>query len=219
MNTDAWIAFYQEGGSLMHVILGLGVLGLAIVIERCWQLYGGQRLDVRRLMDTVQRRLFAGDMAGALRSCPAGRSVVVHIVRAGLMAGVDPQRTEAAIREERLYLEPRLRKRLLTLGAIANLAMLVGLLGTIFGMIQGFSSCTFVVSAEARAASLAHGIGIAIHTTGFGILVGIVLLSARLMLAHACEKLVADVAVCGARVVNLIRIIREPARATGIPYR
>jgi biopolymer transport protein ExbB len=212
---DAWATFYRD---LMHVILAFGILGIAIIVERCWRLYVGQRIDARRLMYVVQSQLLAGDTAGALRSCPPGRSVVSRIARAGLMEGVDPQRAEAAVREERLYLEPRLRKRLVTLGALANLSMLVGLLGTIEGLIGGFQ-CGAFPSAAARAAALADSIGIAVHTTGFGILVGIVLLSARVFLVSSCDKLVADVVLCGAKVVNLIRIIREPVHAAGLPYR
>ncbi len=212
-----WADFYQQGGTLMHVILGLGIIGLVIIIERTWRLMIGQRIDVRRLMSAVQDHLFAGDTEGALRMCPPGRSVVLRVVRAGLRAGVDPMRTEAAIREQRLLYEPGLRKRLPTLSTIANLAMLVGLLGTIFGLIGGFR-CGIVSAAE-RQAALAHEIAIAVHTSGFGILVGVMLLSARLVLVNVAEKLVADVALCGAKVVNLIRIIRSPVPSSGLPYR
>jgi biopolymer transport protein ExbB len=201
----AWAAFYREGGELMHVILALGVVGLAIIVERSWRLYVGQRVDVRRLMRAVQSRMLAGDTAGALRMCSPGRSMVARVVRVGLMAGVDPQRSEVAIREARLGIEPGLRKRLPTLGALANLAMLIGLLGTIQGLTDGFHHCS-LASTTTRAAAISHGIAIAVHTTGFGILVGIVLLSARLVLVSSCEKLAADVALAGAKIVGLIRV-------------
>jgi len=216
---DAWAAFYERGGSLMHVILALAVLGTLIVLERGWQLRVGQKVDARRLMARVQGRLLAGDTAGALGLCPPGRSHVLCVVRAGLMAGVDPLRAEAAVDEQRLYIVPRLRAGLPTLSAIAGLAMLVGLLGTVMGLIGGFTCAGYTLSAEARAATLAMSIGIAVHTSGFGIMVGVSLLSARLLLTSRCDRLVADVELCGAKVVNLIRIVREPSRAKAPPYR
>ena len=203
----------------MHVILALGVLGVLIVLERVWQLRVGQQVDVPRLMGLVQARLLARDTAGALSLCPPGRSHVLCVMRAGLMAGVDPLRAEAAVQEQRLYLVPRLRAGLPTLSAIAGLAMLVGLLGTIMGLIGGFTCGGGFASSELRAATIARSIGIAVHTSGFGIMVGIMLLSARLWLTSLSERLVANVELCGAKVVNLIRVVRTPSRGTAPPYR
>lgn len=207
LNLSTWTEFYNLGGALMHVILGLAVLGALLVIERTWRLCIGQDADPRRLMAQVQSALLAGDTEAALRSC--GRSADVHrIVRAGLRHGLDPRRAEAAVREQWFALEPSLRRWLPTLSSIAGLAMLVGFLGTVFGLIGGFH-CG-VVSAEARAGAIARSISIAIHTSGFGILVGVGLLSARLVLVNASEKLVGDVALCGIKLVNLIRTIAAP---------
>lgn len=203
----------------MHVILALGVIGLAMVLERGWQLWVGQSIDARRLLARLQSRLLAGDTAGALDLCPPGRSDVLRVVRAGLMAGVDPFRAEAAVEEQRLSIVPRLRAGLPTLSAIAGLAMLVGLLGTVLGLIDGFSCSAFAPPLEMRAANIARSIGIAIHTSGFGILVGIVLLSARLWLTSLSERLVANVELCGAKVVGLVRIACTPRRASAPPYR
>lgn len=218
-NLEAWAEFYQQGGGLMHAILAMAVLGLALVLERSWRLVVGQNVDVRRLMPRVQSCLLAGDTAGALRLCPPSRSVVHRVIRAGLMEGVDPERAAAAVREEQRCLEPGLRRWLPALSSIASIAMMIGLLGTILSLIGGFHQCAMAyMSAAQRAAALAKGISIAIHTTGFGILVGILMLSARLWLVHTCEKLLADMALCGAKVVNLIRIVRAPVPCDS-PYR
>ncbi len=213
----AWSEFYQEGGTVMHVILSIAVIGFVVVLERCWGLRIGLHTHVPKLMALVQGRILAGDTAGALRLC-RGRCHVERVIRAGLMAGVDPLRTQAAVEEEQLLIVPTLRRFLPTLATLANLAMLVGLLGTTFGMVSGFH-CMGTVSAVERAAALAKSISIAVHSTGFGILVGILLLSARLVLHAIAERLVAQVALCGAKVVGLIRVAREPLPSAASPYR
>ena len=214
----SWTEFYQQGGSTMHAILAVAIVGFVLVIERYWRLWAGQRVDVRRLMALVQGRILAGDTKAALRLVPESRSYVRRVVRAGLMAGVATHRAEAAVHEERLCVEPQLRRWLPTLSSLATIAMLIGLLGTIFGMIGGF--CTpATVSADQRAAALSKEIAIAIHTTGFGILVGVTLLSARLFLQTRSDNLARDVALCGARVVNLVRVAAEPVPVSDSPYR
>ncbi|MEM9461311.1 MAG: MotA/TolQ/ExbB proton channel family protein [Myxococcota bacterium] len=217
-NLEDWAEFYQQGGVLMHGILAMAVIGLGLVLERSWRLVVGQNVNVRRLMPRVQSRLLAGDTAGALRLCTSSRSVVHRVIRAGLMEGVDPERAAAAVREEQRGLEPGLRRWIPALSSIASIAMMIGLLGTILSLIGGFRCGIASVSAAQRAAALANEISIAVHTTGFGILVGILMLSARLWLVHTCEKLLADMALCGAKVVNLIRIVREPVPCDS-PYR
>ena len=214
-----WTEFYQQGGSIMHAILAVAAIGFALVLERFWRLWVGQRVDVRRLMALVQGRILAGDTTAALRLVPESRSYIRRVVRAGLMAGVASHRAEAAVHEERLLVEPQLTRWLPTLSSLASLAMLIGLLGTIFGMIGGFQCSMANVTVAQRSAALSMQIAIAIHTTGFGILVGVGLLSARLFLQIRADSLARDVALCGARVVNLVRVAVEPVPLPSSPYR
>jgi biopolymer transport protein ExbB len=141
-------------------------------------------------------------------------------MRAGLMAGIDRWRAQGAVQEEQLEVLPVLQRRIPLLSSLASIAMLIGLLGTIAGLIGGFHCGGAAVNADQRAVALAKSISIAINTTGFGLLVSIVLLSARVWLQSLSEGLVADVALYGARIVNLVTLATEPAPATtGTPYR
>ncbi|MGH1347914.1 MAG: MotA/TolQ/ExbB proton channel family protein [Nannocystales bacterium] len=217
VDSQTWAEFYQQGGAVMHAILLIAVVGFAVVLERCWWLRLGLNTNVPKLMALVQGCILAGDTAAALRLC-AGHCYIERVVRAGLMAGVDPVRAQSAVEEEQMLIVPSLRRFLPSLATLASLAMLVGLLGTTFGMISGFG-CLATVSAAQRAGALAMHISVAVHSTGFGILVGILLLSARLVLHTVAEKLVAQVALSGAKVVNLVRVIREPLPSGAAPYR
>ncbi len=215
---DAWAEFYEQGGEPMHVILFIACVGFAVMVERSWSLLFRLDGSGSRLMAVVQCRLLAGDTAAALRCCTRRRAAVARVVHAGLMAGVDTCRAHAAIDEVRMEVEPLLRRRLPLLSTLASLAMLVGLLGTVFGLISGFSG-HHGISAADRTAAIAGGLGMAIHTTGFGILVGIVLLSARLVLGHASDRIMGDVAWCAAKVVNLVTVVRQVPASLGSPYR
>ncbi|MBL4688952.1 MAG: MotA/TolQ/ExbB proton channel family protein [Nannocystaceae bacterium] len=215
-----WEEFYQQGGPTMHVILMIAIVGAAVVAERAWQLLIRCNVDAGRLLSGVQALMFVGDTAGALRLCSIRPSAAARVIRAGVVAGIDRWRAEAAVREAQMQVMPVLTRRIASLSSLASLAMLVGLLGTIFGLVQGFRCGGGAhLSAEHRSAALAQSISIAINTTGFGILVAAALLSARLWLATVRDRLVADVALVGAKVMNLVTGLNEPTPELTSPYR
>jgi biopolymer transport protein ExbB len=162
--------------------------------------------------------LIGADTAGALRLCAAQRSPVERVLFAGLMACVDRRRAEIAMHEARVAVEPLLRRRLSVLSTLASLACLVGLLGTIDGLIGGFH-CVATISATQRSASIARELGIAMNTSAFGILVAVLLLCAKVVLVNASEKLAADLASCSARFLDVVGVVREPPPLRRSPYR
>jgi biopolymer transport protein ExbB/TolQ len=215
---SSWVDFYSQGGTLMHAIFAIGCVGFAVAIEGAWSLLVRLDGDARRLRSVVESRFVDGDTKGAVQACVGRSSAVARILRAGLMASVDRDRTRAAVREAQLQIEVLVRRRLPMLSTLAGLAILVGLLGTVFGLISGFS-CPVTVSADQRAAALARSLGIAVHTTGFGLLVAIPLLVARLVVFTAAEKIKGDVAHTGAWIVDLVAHVRAPKQIRDAPYR
>ena len=211
--------FYQQGGAFMHCIALTALIGGCVVLERAAVLLFRYDVNARRLWARVQGRMLAGDSAGALRMCTARSSAVARVVHAGLMAGVDRWRAEGAVRETVLEIKPALFRRVTLLSSLASIAMLLGLLGTIFGMIGGFH-CAATVSADQRATALAKSISLTINTTGFGLLVAIPLLAAQIWLRALRDRLAADLELFGARVVNLVCTMTDPAPLEpGSPYR
>ena len=202
----------------MHAILLIGCVGMGIAIERTWCLARWLRIDAVRLCARVRTRLLGGDTAGALRLCAARRSPIEHVLHAGIMACVDRRRAEIAVHEARSEVEPLLHRRLSVLSTLASLACLVGLLGTIFGLIGGFH-CGGTMNAYAYSAVIARELGIAMNTSAFGILVAVLLLSAKLVLVHASERLAADLASCSARFLDVVGVVREPPPLRRSPYR
>lgn len=211
--------FYRDGGPPMHAILLIGFLGFAIVVERTWCFARWLRVDARRLSAGVRTALLGGDTTTALRLCAARRSPLERVLHAGVMACVDRYRAEVSVHEARVEWEPMLRRRLNVLSSLAGLACLVGLLGTVFGLIGEFRTCAMhVAAAETTERTIAHGISAALNTSGFGILVAVLLLSAKMVLVNASEKLAGDLAAGTARFLDVVGLVREPTRV-GSPYR
>ncbi len=197
----------------MHFIALVALVGGVVVIERSWHLMVANRVDAAWLLAKVQVRLLADDRAAAIRFAEQHRSAVARVIRAGLRARRGRYRAEQAVREAQLEVLPALTNRMSWLSSLASLAMLLGLLGTIFGMIGGFHGCGGTVTADQRASVLAKSISIAINSSGFGLLIATPLLWARVFLRAQCDSVRADVALFGARIVNLVIAADEPRLA------
>jgi biopolymer transport protein ExbB/TolQ len=94
-------------------------------------------------------------------------------------------------------------KCILMIAAVANIATLLGLLGTIFGMIDAFNAVA-VAAADQRSQALAKGISIAINTTGFGLMVAIPLLSAQVFIQGLAKKITDEVDLYSVKLENLL---------------
>jgi len=177
---DPVIAFFRDGGSFMYVILFIFILGLSIIVERILYISFKNRIDtiafVNRVMELMQR----GNIANAIEFCRMSPAALPRIVGAGLEeANKRTKDIQQAFELATMIEIPKLEKRTHFLGAIANVATLMGLLGTIFGLITSFHAVANAPAAQ-KAVLLTAGISTAMNTTAFGIIVAI-----PCMLAHS----------------------------------
>ena len=202
----------------MHAITLVAAVGTLVVLERIWTLFVRERARAAPLFEAVAQRWNAGDSQGALQLC-RGRAAVAGVLFAGLMSGVDQARTQAAVREALGSSLPRVSGRVRLVVALAGLAAMCGLLGTVMGMMDG-TTCIATVSAEERAKGLAAALSLSLHTTGFGIAVAIALRAAAMVLRSRRDRVVADCELYGARVVQLVSRAAEPRPSARLaPYR
>lgn len=186
--------FLSKGGFFMWPILLVSVAGLALILERAFTLWIRLRLDGRSLLAAVLDRVDQGDFPGALEECSrASRHPLGRVIRAGLLkAHRSDREIEMAMEEEMLRTTPALRKRINYLATFGNIATLLGLLGTIFGLIQAFEGVSLADPA-AKQEILAKGISVAMLTTAFGLIVAIPCLLAHSFLfnksAHMIEEI------------------------------
>ena len=168
------LKFFQDCGPFLYPSLLLMALGLAIGIERLLFLQRARR-DNRQLWSRLRGLLEAGQWREASALALQSDAAMGRIVRAGIerMGAVrSREELDAAIEEDMLEIVPRLEQRTHYLATFANVITLVGLLGTIIGLIKAFTAVAQVNAAE-KSELLSAGISIAMNNTAFALMVAI----------------------------------------------
>ncbi len=170
------IEFLKRGGVLMIPILAFSVVALMVFIERVWSLHA-PRVIPRDFLALVRRKVEGGKAAEALTLCEGNQSALSNVLAAGLRQSGRPRHVVKEAFEEVGGIEfNRLGRFVEVLGTIAAVAPLLGLLGTVVGMIDVFRAVVDEASRTAGAANpatLANGIWAALMTTAAGLSVAI----------------------------------------------
>lgn len=164
--------WFRAGGVLMWPILATSIVALAIAFERFFVLRRAT-IDTRELMDTVRTILRQGKPDEAIRICDEADAPVARILKAGLLKHDRPKDDIREALENAGSLEiPRLERFLSTLATCANIGPLLGLLGTVQGMLIAFEQIKNK-QGLVNPSDLAEGIGNALITTFAGLAVAI----------------------------------------------
>lgn len=184
---------FQFGGIWMYMILIVSIIALGIIIERFYHLYK-HNINGKALMGQVEKLIKHGNIERAIKLCNnAPNAALAKVVRAGLVrANKSEAEIMAAVEEATLEVVPLITKRIDNLPILANIATLMGLLGTIIGMIAAFSSLS-AVSADKRQAALSKGIAVAMYTTAFGLIVAIPVLLFHILIQNLAKKIVSEI--------------------------
>jgi len=130
---------FQKGGPFMFIILGVLVFAFAIIVERFSYIGVKNRIDTSKFVDKVLQLLNQGGIANAVELCNLSKAALPVITKAGLQKyGKSPKEVQNAFELAAMNEIPKLEKRTHYLAMIANVATLLGLLGTIIGLIQSF---------------------------------------------------------------------------------
>lgn len=171
------IRFFQSGGPFMIPIAFVLTTGLAIAVERYFFLARTQRAN-RKDFESLMPLLTQGRFKELLKKTQGSESAISHIFRGGLVRMQSTRRrqdVEYAMEEGLLETLPSIEKRTPYLATFANIATLLGLLGTIIGLIAAFTAVASADPAE-KASLLSLSISIAMNTTAFGLMTAIPLL-------------------------------------------
>ncbi|MBL7130182.1 MAG: MotA/TolQ/ExbB proton channel family protein [Candidatus Omnitrophica bacterium] len=165
----------QKGGPLMYLIILCSVVALAVVIERLYHLHRA-RIDIDKFMQSVSNTLKRNRIMEAIDLCEKTPGPIAHIIKAGILKhDRSRQEIKEAIEDAGIYEVPRLEKNLGALATIAHISPLLGLLGTVTGMVLAFKKIQEVASVlqPVSPADLAEGIWMALITTVAGLIVAI----------------------------------------------
>jgi biopolymer transport protein ExbB/TolQ len=197
-------AFQVGGHWMVPIAISLGV-SIAIVLERFVRLYLHYPIDGASFMFEVQKHILANDIDGAIRLCNgAGKAVLPKVIKAGLQrSSREESQIQNAIDAASLEMMPKLERRLNYLALIANIATLLGLLGTIGGLIKSFAAVAMADPAQ-RQAILAAGIAEAMNATFFGLLTAIFSMIMHSVLSNRATRIVSDIDEFGVKLLDLL---------------
>jgi biopolymer transport protein ExbB/TolQ len=196
---------FSAGGGWMYVIAFTSVVGLGIIVERFIFLFFKYNINANAFMGQIQKLVMANNIDRAIKLCNAAPNAALpKVIKAGLTrANKGELEISNAIEEATLEVVPIVTKRTPTLGGVANVATLLGLLGTIVGLIQAFSALESAAP-DARAAALAKGISVAMNTTAFGLIVAIPCMAAQMFLQAVTTKILNEIDQYSVKLENLL---------------
>jgi biopolymer transport protein ExbB len=216
-NLNLAIKFFRDCGLFIYPSLLIMALGVTIAIER-FIFLSKARSENRKVWAQVLPILQKGKFKEALDLTAGSDAAVGKIVNYGLTRMLSPGRREdydAAMEEGMMEIVPRLEKRTHYIATFANVITLVGLLGTIIGLIKGFTAVAQVNPAE-KAELLSASISIAMNNTAFALMVAIPFLLIHAFLQAKTGEIVDGLEAAKMSFLNLVQRIRaEQAAASG----
>ena len=202
---SAIVKFFQEGGMFMYPILVVMALGVAIAIERYMYLTVARQTN-RSMWQKLTPLLKNNDYIQAMAISSRSKADISKILTYGLtrlQASRNRDEIEMAMEEGLMEIIPRLEKRTHYLATFANIATLLGLLGTIIGLIQAFTAVANASPAD-KADLLSASISVAMNTTAFGLIVAIPLLILYTVLQTKTTELVDSMEMATVKFLNVI---------------
>jgi biopolymer transport protein ExbB/TolQ len=206
------VKFFQDGGTFMYPIAIVAALGVAVAIERYLYLARTARGN-QRVWSEVSPYLAQGDYRKALATTTDSRSAIGQILSYGLARVQNARRrddVEKAMEESLMEVVPHLERRTHYLSSFANIATLLGLLGTIIGLIQAFQAVANANPAE-KADLLSASISVAMNTTAFGLIVAIPLLLLHSLLQSKTTEIVDSLEMASVKFLNTFVERRQEA--------
>jgi biopolymer transport protein ExbB len=197
---------FREGGVMMYPILALGVIGIFITIDRVQILYFKMNLNKDAFFKKLTASLLKGDVEGMITICdqnPAPLSKVIKSCLIRLVNKGSDAEIQAALDEGALTEVPQIEKRLGFLAVIGNVSTLLGLLGTITGLIQSFAAVANADPAT-KAALLTKGISEAMNCTAFGLVVAVPAVGLYSILQNRAQRLIDEINEISIKTFNFI---------------
>jgi biopolymer transport protein ExbB len=210
------VGFFQKGGMFMYPILLVFAIGVALAFER-WVQLTWTRNQNRKMWLQVQPVLSEGDFDSAREMVNEDKSTISQMLAMGLARqGAVRRREDIEISMEESMMEiiPQLEKRTPYVGLLPNIATLLGLLGTIMGLIEAFTAVANANPAE-KADLLSASISVAMNTTAFGLMVAIPLLLVHAKLTSTTGQIVDSLEMASVKALNCVSNFTKRQHPTG----
>ncbi|RME04492.1 MAG: MotA/TolQ/ExbB proton channel family protein, partial [Deltaproteobacteria bacterium] len=192
-------------GKVMYLIAVCSLFSIAISIERIYRLLFRYDINAPVFMSQIMKLVQAKNIERAIQLCSAAPHAGVAIVAKAALSrfGRSEREIQDAVDEAALEVIPKLHKRTNYLALIANIATLLGLLGTLFGLKTAFTAVATLPAAQ-RSAALAGGIAIALNTTAFGLIVAIPTMVVHSFVQTRTLKIIDEIDEFSVKLINLL---------------
>ncbi len=197
---------FLSGGPVMWPILLCSIFAFAIILEKFWHLHK-IKIDTQEFLAGILEKMKRHETKEALQICDNTKSPIAHILKAGILKyDRTREQIKEAIEDASLYEIPKLERNLSALATIAHISPLLGLLGTVTGMVRCFQAI------QAKATSfhpvspgdLAGGIWEALLTTVAGLVVAIPTFVAYNYLVSRINNFILEMEKASTELVNFL---------------
>ena len=205
MGIYSMITFFQKGGLFMYPILLVFVAGMAITVERWVQLNRIRSVN-RKMWNLLHPMLVKGEFDKARGIINKNKSTISQMLGMGLARLGQVRRREdieISMEESMMEIIPQLEKRTPYVALLSNIATLLGLLGTIMGLIEAFTAVANANPAE-KADLLSASISVAMNTTAFGLMSALPLLLFHAKLTSTTGQIVDSLEMASVKALNSI---------------
>src|ERR1700744_6762227 len=199
------VNFFKDGGWFLYPLALIFVVGVSIAIER-YVFLTSETMRNRSLWEDLVPALSAGNFKQVVGLTQNSKASIATILNYGVARVASARRRddiEKAMDESLLEVIPRIEKRTHYLSSLANVGLLIGLLGTITGLIGGFTAMVHATPAQ-KASLLAAAISVAMNNTASGLFVAITLLLAHMFLEAKTTSLIDSLEIASVKFLNSI---------------
>ena len=201
--------FIIMGGPPMWLVMVVFAVGVAIAIERFMKLTKRYDTDGPSFMNELQRYILSNDIQGAIRICSGTTALLPKVLKSGLKrANQKPEQIQNALDATALEVIPKVEMRLSYLSLIANISTLIGLVGTIMGLIEAFGSIAAADPAQ-RSELLARGLALGMNTTLMGLVAAIIMMVIHSFLSAKADKIISEIDEYSVKLMDLLLVKEE----------
>jgi len=207
------VAAFKHNPTFMVLNLCASAIVLTIVIERFIFQLTRYRVNSKEFFAQIKKLVVAGNIDRAIKLCEAGDYPVLQLVKAGLTrANKGEEEIDSALSERLSELKPDVEKRIGALWSLANIATLIGLLGTVSGLIATFAAIARPDLSQADKQSLlANGIAEAMYNTALGLGIAVFCMITHIILHTRAKAILHDLESVMERTFNLLTIQKPQA--------
>jgi biopolymer transport protein ExbB/TolQ len=196
----------KKGGPFMIMNIVCLAVVVAVVVERAIYFLGRGHINSRAFLDQIKRLLAANNIDRAKKLCEATSAPVARVAKAGLNRVHKGEAAVAqAIEETIVDVTPEIKVRIGALWSLANIATLIGLLGTVSALITIFHAVgSNAVKPQEKQTMLSNGISEAMYNTAIGLFIAVVCMVSHLILSAAAKRVLGDLEAFSLRLENML---------------